>query len=201
MSEKKDGRTEKDKCKCFYCGKEYVETKYYSSYSKFYSNTGRIPYCKNCVENLYQQFYDKYKAEGYLAPERKAIKKLCMVFDVYFSDEIYNSAIKKVKEGDINISPIYQYMKIVQLYQYSRNKDTYDSTIAQEEQAGIPVATNVYGVEKIDDDIIQFFGAGFTDEDYVFLQREYEDWTARHQCKTKAQEEQFKDICVNRLQN
>ena len=34
-----------------------------------------------------------------------------------------------------------------------------------------------------------------------FLKREYDDWTARHECKTKTQEEIFKDICFNRLQN
>ena len=42
---------------------------------------------------------------------------------------------------------------------------------------------------------------GFSNEDYKFLKREYDDWTARHECKTKAQEEVFKDICFNRLQN
>jgi hypothetical protein len=52
-----------------------------------------------------------------------------------------------------------------------------------------------------DEMTINFFGSGFSNEDYEFLKREYEDWTARHECKTKAQEEVFKDICFNRLQN
>lgn len=195
-------KPKKTKYTCTYCGRDYVESKYYNSNSEFYSATGKIPFCKTCIENLYQQFYDKYKADGCLAPERKAIKRLCMIFDVYFTDEVYNSAMKKVaKEKDMNILPINQYMKLMQLFQYNRNKETYENTITQEEQAGITAPINVYGIEKIDDKIIQFFGAGFTDEDYVFLKREYEDWTARHECKTKAQEEVFKDICFNRLQN
>lgn len=195
-------KPKKTKYTCTYCGRDYVESKYYNSNSEFYSATGKIPFCKTCIENLYQQFYDKYKADGCLAPERKAIKRLCMIFDVYFTDEVYNSAMKKVaKEKDMNILPINQYMKLMQLFQYNRNKETYENTITQEEQAGITAPINVYSIEKIDDGVIQFFGAGFTDEDYVFLKREYEDWTARHECKTKAQEEVFKDICFNRLQN
>lgn len=198
----KDIKPKKTKYTCTYCGRDYVEAKYYNSNSEFYSATGKIPFCKTCIENLYQQFYDKYSADGCLTPERKAIKRLCMIFDVYFTDEVYNSAMKKVsKEKDMNILPINQYMKLIQLFQYNRNKETYENTIAQEEQAGISVSANVYGIEKIDDNVVQFFGAGFADEDYVFLKREYEDWTARHECKTKAQEEVFKDICFNRLQN
>ena len=32
------------------------------------------------------------------------------------------------------------------------------------------------------------------------LQYQYNDWTARHECKTKAQEELFKNICITQLQ-
>ena len=47
---------------------------------------------------------------------------------------------------------------------------------------------------------IDFFGSGFTDEDYKYLKREYDDWTARHECNTKAQEEVFKRICFKQLE-
>ena len=41
-------------------------------------------------------------------------------------------------------------------------------------------------------------GSGLNSDDYVFLQNEYDDWTSRHECQTKAQEEVFKAICFNR---
>ena len=195
-------KTTKNKYTCFYCGNEYVDTNYYKSNSIFYANIGKIPYCKQCIEKFYQYFYEKYTNEGCLSPERKAVKRLCMIFDIYYKDDVYNSAMNKIKESGMNISPMGQYMKTIQLSQYNRNKETYENTITQEEQVNFANNFNsVSDSRNVDEKTIRFFGAGFTDDDYEFLNREYEDWTARHECKTKAQEEVFKDICFNRLQN
>ena len=199
-------KTEKEKYTCFSCGNEYVETNYYNSNSEFYGNTGKIPYCKQCIEKFYQSYFDKYTNEGCLTPERKAIKRLCMAFDIYYREDVFNSSLKKVKDGDIAISPMGQYMKVIQLFQYNQKKETYENTITQEEEtlqnsiiAGI--SDDIADDFKVDEQTINFFGSGFKDEDYKFLKREYDDWTARHECKTKTQEEIFKDICFNRLQN
>ena len=53
---------------------------------------------------------------------------------------------------------------------------------------------------EVDEKTIQFFGVGFNDEDYKFLKEQYDDWVARHECKTKAQEEIFKRICFKQLE-
>jgi hypothetical protein len=193
----------KNKYTCLYCGKEYVDTNFYNSNSEFYSSIEKIPYCKQCIEGFYQFYFDKYTNEGCLTPERKAVKRLCMAFDIYYREDVFNSSLNKIKEGNINISPMGQYMKVIQLFQYNRNKETYENTITKEEEreliANIPI--EISDDFKADEATIEFFGTGFTDSDYKFLKREYEDWTARHECKTKTQEEIFKDICFNRLQN
>ena len=189
----------KEKIECFNCKKEYVETNYYNTFSKFY--IGKLPYCKQCVERFYQEYYDKYVNEGCTTPERNAVKRLCMAFDIYYKENTFNSAMNKVKQGDINISPMMEYMKQIQLIQY-KNK-SYDNTIDDEEKEEfVANITNVITDNiEIDEKTINFFGVGFSNEDYIFLKREYDDWTARHECKTKTQEEIFKDICFNRLQN
>ena len=197
--------TPKRKYSCLYCGNEYVDTNYYNSYSKFYSNTGKIPYCKQCIERFCQYYLEKYTNEGCLNPERKAIKRLCMILDVYFRDDVLKSSIKKVKDGTTETSLISQYMKIIQLYQYSRNKETYENTITQEEKDGvvaIPISdiSDISDSRNVDENTIRFFGAGFNDNDYEFLKREYDDWVARHECKTKAQEEVFKRLCFKQLE-
>jgi hypothetical protein len=197
--------TQKRKYTCIYCGNEYVDTNYYNSYSKFYSNAGKIPYCKQCIERLYQYYLEKYISEGCLVPERKAVKRLCMILDVYFRDDVLKSSLKKVKDSDTETSLISQYMKIIQLYQYSRNKETYENTITQEEKDGliaIPISdiSDISDSRNVDEETIRFFGAGFNDNDYEFLKREYDDWVARHECKTKAQEEVFKRLCFKQLE-
>lgn len=194
-------KTTKEKYTCFHCGKEFVETNFYNSSSEFYDSIGRIPYCKQCIENFYQQYYDKYTNEGCLTPERKAVKRLCMAFDIYYNEDIFNTAMNKVKQGNTNISPMGEYIKQKNLIQY-KGKTYYDTTLEEEKAEHIERMSNGnLGDITVDQKTIDFFGNGFTDEDYKFLKREYQDWTARHECNTKAQEEVFKDICFNRLQN
>lgn len=196
-------KTTKTKFTCFYCEREYVETNYYNSNSEFYSKIGKIPYCKQCIEKFYQQYYERYTNEGCLTPEKKAVQRLCMIFDIYYREDVFNSSMNKIKESNMNISPMGQYMKMIQLSQYNRNKETYENTIIEAEQENFAMSslTDMSDEITVDQKTVNFFGSGFTNEDYVFLKREYEDWTARHECKTKAQEENFKDICFNRLQN
>lgn len=199
----KDKRTKKDKCICFYCGNEYVDTNFYNSNSEFYSNTGKIPYCKQCIEKFYQHYLDRYTNEGCLAPEKKAVQRLCMAFDIYYRDDVFASAMDKIKTSGMNISPLSQYMKQIQLRQYNLKKESYENTIteAEQENRAMGAISDLSDEITVDKKTVDFFGNGFTNEDYVFLKREYDDWTARHECKTKAQEENFKDICFNRLQN
>ena len=195
-------KTTKAKIVCFYCGKEYVDTNYYKSNSIFYSNIGKIPYCKQCIEKFYQQFYKKYTNEGCLAPEKKAVQRLCMIFDIYYKEDIFNSAIDDAKRRKLNISAMGAYMKMIQLSQYNRNKETYENTITQAEQENFAMSSiaDMSNDTSVDQKTRDFFGNGFTDEDYNFLKREYGDWTARHECNTKAQEEVFKRICFKQLE-
>ena len=190
----------KEKHKCFYCGKEYVNTNYYKSHSNFFSNIGKVPYCKQCIENFYQQYYEIYVNEGCLTPEKNAVKRLCAAFDIYYSDNVFNAAVSNAKKREINISPMGAYMKMIQLSQYKGK--SYDNTISEEEREDFVanISSDMSDSRKVDKKTVRFFGVGFTDEDYQYLQTEYDDWVARHECKTKAQEEVFKRICFKQLE-
>lgn len=197
-------KTFKEKFRCFNCDKEYVETNYYKSYSNFYSSIGKIPYCKHCIEKLYQYYYDKYMNGGCLNAEQEAVKRICMAFDIYYNAKAFNDAINSAKKRQTNISPMASYMKMIQLSQFKGK--SYDTTIeemAKEERefvisgySGVSDENNV----EVDEDTIRFFGKGFDPEDYAFLKEQYQDWITRHECKTKAQEEVFKRICFKQLE-
>lgn len=195
-------KTTKEKYTCFYCGKEYVNTNFYNSNSEFYSNISKIPYCKQCIEKFYQQYFEKYTNEGCLTPEKKAVQRLCMIFDIYYRDDVFVSSMNKIKGSNMNISPMGQYMKTIQLQQYNRNKESYENTIYEAEQENFAMASisDLSSEITVDQKTIDFFGSGFTDEDYKYLKKEYDDWTARHECNTKAQEEVFKRICFKQLE-
>lgn len=193
-------KTTKAKCTCFHCEKEYVDTNYYKSYSNFFNNIGKIPYCKQCIEKFYLYYFEKYTNEGCLTPERNAVKRLCMAFDIYYNEDVFNSAMNQIKTKNINISPLGQYMKTIQLSQYKGK--SYDNTVSDEEKDNFvaELSTTISNDINMDEKTINFFGSGFKEEDYKFLKREYEDWIARHECKTKAQEEVFKRLCFKQLE-
>lgn len=125
---------------------------------------------------------------------------MCAAFDIYYKEDAYNAAIDSAKKREMNISPMGAYMKMIQLSQYKGK--SYDTTIADEEKEDFVtnIPTNISDSRNVDEKTIKFFGIGFTDEDYEFLQEQYSDWTLRHECQTKAQEEVFKRICFKQLE-
>lgn len=204
------------KLKCTCCGEEKnasdkgVESDFYKSHSKIHSGYNYfIPLCKNCWEKIYNEYSEKYlkeveeskfgiELEEYYI-EKKAIKRICMMHDIYYSDSVFDSAIKAN-----NNTLISAYMKTVNLIQY--RKKTYDDTLDEkqvsfdEEDVDIIDYDNTKNSKKVNKKTVKFFGTGFSEDDYEFLQQEYADWTTRHECKTKVQEEVFKQICFTQLE-
>jgi len=191
---KTTARRRTPKIRCLRCQQEYEEGRFYSSKSILYPN-GRIPYCKKCLEEIYELYRDKYELENMSYPEKMAYRRICMAFDIYYSDEHFDKAIE-ISKKELNGTLFGALMRTNRLYQ--NTKKCYDTTMKEEMNTAL---INQYVDTKSDQRTIDFFGAGFSDDDYTFLQKEYNDWTSRHECNTKAQEEIIKDICFNRLQN
>lgn len=194
---------------CLSCNKVYDSDEFYSSDSELYESIGKIPYCKECIDKLYQHYLKKYKEDGFSQPERKAIERICMAFDVYYKDEIFDNAVKDCAKT--NATYIASYFKQVKLYQY-RNKN-YNTTINDRFNAMKNGAMKngdmaVYSGRTEQDTqqneeinaATKFFGSGFSDDDYIFLYEQYIDWTTRHECETKSQEEIFKQLCFTQLE-
>lgn len=230
MAKKNDDLIPILKCTC--CGEEKraskkyrsADSNFYKYHSKIYSGYGLfIPICKDCLENIYDEYINKYKKEFEESKndkefeeyyfEKKVIKRLCMMNDIYYDDDIFESSLKYSD----NHTMFSAYMKVSNLIQYKTKN--YDNTLEKEEQLkeiqrGLNGGTCLYDaadsdVGVKDDDkksitisskTIKFFGEGLDDNDYVFLQEQYDDWVARHECNTKAQEEIFKQICFTQLE-
>lgn len=189
---------------CMGCGKEYSIKDFYYSGSELYSSICKIPYCKDCLDKFYHNYTKKYKEDGYTNPEKKAIERLCMAFNVYYSDKVFESAVKNLHKS-VNATIIGMYLKKVNLNPY-RSKD-YDTTIKEkfevsknsEAAMSINTRSDTERSKEIDK-AIKLFGSGFDDDDYLFLYDQYCDWVTRHECNTKVQEEIFKRICFTQLE-
>lgn len=193
--------------RCLICGKESAGKGrfFYDSKSNIHSIIGQIPYCKDCIDDMYNDYCDKYKKLGYADPEKKAVERLCMLFDLYYNDEIYDYAVKQMDDGSSTASAMAFYIRMSKLKQYkSKNYDTtleerYDEAKYNNKPLTIYSDQDLKKNEVIDE-ATKMFGRGFDDEDYIYLYEQYTDWTARHECNTKSQEETFKRICITQLQ-
>lgn len=160
-----------------------------------------LPLCKNCLKELYDSYVTQYRNNGFVAPENKALKRICMMFNLYYSEDNVNSS-RKYSESNPVYGLLTSYLRTVKFVKNSGK--TFDDTINEEAEEAFQVQkfskADKKTVEKnIDEKTIKLFGAGFSEEDYIFLREQYDDWTMRHECNTKSQEEMFKQICFTQL--
>lgn len=200
---KKNDITTPEILHCLCCDREFDSKEFYSSDSDLHKSIGKIPYCRECLDEFYQNYLSEYTRLDYHNPDRKAIERLCMALDIYYSDKIFDSAVKE-SEVRTDATLFALYLKQAKLYQY--RKKNYDTTI-HDKYKNIKNGESVLSIytekDEEQNEIIKnaskFFGSGFSNDDYVFLYEQYQDWTTRHECQTKSQEEVFKQICFTQL--
>lgn len=188
---------------CLKCGEKVDVKNLYTSKSPFYTAYMKIPFCKDCLDDMYQEYYKQYKGEGYTNPERKAIERVCMITDIYYKDSIFESAQKSYEKAP-EVPLIMYYIRITRLVAYQ--KKTYDDTIREkyDKSKDNEAIISIYNDDdkELDKRVREgqkLFGSGFEREDYIFLYNEYADWTSRHECDTKSKEELIKQICFVQL--
>ena len=184
-----------DYYKCCTCGKKYTKQSGNFSYSQsplYKGNNSFLPICNNCLENLVEQYTEL------LGSQNEAIKRVCLHWDIYFSESLLNST----KKIDANRSRIKCYVKNCNLQQHAGK--TYDTYMKEINSERIDTINDLEELKqdkeiKVSQKTIKFFGLGYTPEQYRFLQDQYDDWTHRHECRTKSQEEVFKNLCIAQL--
>lgn len=190
-------KEQKIKYVCYKCGASSVMDRFANMVkSELYESMNyRLPICKHCLDERYQMYLNVV-CDG---NEEEAVKIICSMYDIYFNPEIFIGA--KNFTGD---SIITNYLKAMNTPKFIKHRGkTYVDTLIENRviKEQIEFENNEIQVESaVDDSTRRFFGKGFTDEDYQFLQEQYDDWTTRHECKTKAQEEIFKRICFKQLE-
>lgn len=129
--------------KCLHCGMELDYKNFYQLHnsSNIYSgNDNYIPLCKDCMKILYEQYRIQYMNQFSVLGmkpeelkeneiERLVVRRLCMVFDIYYSNRLFDTALKQIERFP-TLDIVTAYMKISNLKQ-SKSK-TYDTTIAEE---------------------------------------------------------------------
>lgn len=190
---------------CTRCGKRY-----YHQYNNFLpsqsplfrGNNGFVPVCANCLEDL----YDHYRI--IFGNDKDAVRRMCMKFDFYWHEDIYNIA----DASNPKQSRWRSYVSKCNLKRFYGK--TYDDTIDEE---GFYVGTQKVEVvhrdeegQKVTDYVSQpvelsepspqsvaFWGAGLPAEKYFVLDERYRKWTSGlSEPPDLLNEARYKQICM-----
>ena len=180
------------KSKCEMCGFWYDEDKGYSTVRsrQYDGNNHKLHTCKKCVETIYKK---NLRDTG---SPKEAIKRICMRFDVYFSENMYNGV-----ENTTSASEWYASNYIAKMMLPAYENLTYSSYLdeisAEQRASNKDILECDYKATGKD---IKFWGFGFEDSDYMFLNNKYSEWITSYECNDKAQQTIFQNLCILELQ-
>lgn len=167
---------------CSKCGKGYSNRKtgFSVSYAECHKGAGSLHICKDCVNRLY---------EGYLAEckddTKAAVRQMCRKLDLYWSEAIYKYAVSKNTDRTVFSSYLSRVNSI------SNAGKSYDDTLIEEgtlwrfetmtNDRETPQPIYTMAVEdtpeiEITDEIVSFWGAGYTPEMYATLEQRLSYW-------------------------
>lgn len=174
------------KCNTFLSRDTFYNSKEYAS--------GKFPVCKKCLIRMATD-YDK-KTNIYKDNKEKT-KTTLMFMNLPFIESAYNSALSSSLEevNEKNRGTAWQqYITMIQSLPNWRGLTWKDSEFEEfaEDNGGM---TN----RKPRKEIYKIFGSGFTNEDYLYLQDQYDEWRSRTQVDSKSQETYIIRICFKLL--
>lgn len=179
---------------CPHCGQwKKVDTAFYSSDR---SPDGIEHYaCRECLIDLCT---DRDKDGNRIDNKQKTVdtfKKL----DWYFDEKVYNEQLVKISErtGEkVRGTAVQQFIVMLKSLPNWAGFSFSDSVFLNEDDDII----NLTSKRTPRKEIIKIFGSGFTSDDYLFLQDQYDDWRSRTQVDSKSQETYITQICFKQLE-
>lgn len=179
---------EQDLILCPCCGEFITREQFYTD--KRYA-IGVFPQCKKCILAEVEQRKNKNDKPN---ETKKSVQQMLQKMDLPYIDSLYESLRADVA-NEINEknkkSPFLAYMPPIKSLPNWKGKTYADSefeigVITDEEEVKQNAKTIKNGKKR--------FGLGYSNEDYMFLENQYQDWITRYECNTKTQEEIFERL-------
>lgn len=167
---------------CRKCGTAYGRLKGYFpvSYSYLYKGTGYLPYCKDCVDGMFAAYLQECK------DSKVAVRQMCRKLDLYWSEKVYEAVEKQNSTRSMMTSYITK-INAVKLASKS-----YDDTLREEGALWLEpktysnMETVITGVDisdeelNVSDDIVLFWGPGYTPSMYMELENRRKYWMSKY---------------------
>lgn len=179
---------------CPKCGKFQASRAYYSD-ERFANNY--FPLCKECLLQMVEQKKDKKDVSH---ESKETVKPVLQLLDLPYIDSLYQSCcasiFNDVKEKPKHSPFITMLVQLKSLPQYM-GQHWCDSDL--DERLDYDAEDEIRMNKRLIADGKKNFGRGYTNEDYMYLQSQYEDWQSRVEINTKPQELLFQRLCCKQL--
>lgn len=177
---------------CPYCGEFLLSDTFYID-ERF--ATGKFPICKKCCLQIVEQRRSKDDEPN---ETKESVQEMLRLMDLPYIDSFYEDCVKgamdEVKEKNRS-SPFMTYNTSVRSLPNWRGMKWKDSEFGADGSS----EDDQLSKRKPRREIVKLFGSGFNNEDYLYLQDQYDDWCARTQVDSKSQQTYVVQICMQSL--
>lgn len=175
----------KPTCTC--CGNERRLEDYYASSSPFNKSNGKLHVCKECIWTYVESDSNNLDL----------VKDTLRMIDRPWQIDLWQSSVEEAEKANKVVFKIY--MKNLGLRQ-NRELTWADSDFNTQKENDVLGNMDYHEIDDEElNDLVDFFGKGFTKEDYIWLQNEYTDFLNRYECDSKGMELLIKEICLTQL--
>lgn len=204
------------KINCLKCGTSN-QSNFYQTKDKNRQFFSKIPYCKSCIKEIFDDYKKKYKDNQNLA-----FYYLCRKIDIPYIHSNYVGAVENVKNPDAKIygeeNLISAYMKGFAFsdrngwgstFDESQGEDEIEGLMSFEEYTKVKKNKNLTNKDKDDDyeiieydtEYLQNKWGFFTNDELAYLESEYLDWEDKlgGHITEKSIEIIVKQICLQSL--
>lgn len=171
-----------DKAVCCRCGLAYGRRKGYFpvSYAALYKGSGYLPYCKTCVDSMYNDYVSQ------CGDTKQAVHQMCRKLDLYWNDTVFDSVEKKATTRTMMTN----YISRVNNIAYAGK--CYDDTLTSEGSLWLfqsassakennnprtkPESDTEVTNDDISDEVRTYWGPGYTPDMYQDLEQRRTYW-------------------------
>lgn len=182
---------------CPHCGQWKTNNKHNGAFYYSEKSIDKIEHfaCKECILNECTDYDQKTKIRSdNMEKTINTFKKL----DWYFDENVYMEQVRILSENTgerVRGTAVQQYIVLLQSLPNWKGLSFSDSIFINDSSEELYLTSK----KKPRKEIIKLFGSGFTTEDYLYLQDQYDDWCSRTQVDSKSQQTYIVRICFKLL--
>lgn len=179
------------RCNC--CGSFFDANIMFYPDSRSYN--GKYPTCRKCLQ---LEAEDRKTKNDHYRETKASVQAVLHKLNYPYIDSLYTSCVSYYKTSSNKTkTPFLSYMEQVKsMPAYCeltwQNSEFEEGHWDADDELEKDIQTLRSAKKR--------FGRGYSDEDYMFLETEYQDWVHRYECNTKTQEKLFQRICFKELE-